>query len=118
MPDPRLLVCGGRDYADRARVATVLERFRAKFGIAVLIQGDAAGADRLAGEWAGGAGVPVIAEPARWSEHGRAAGPIRNQAMIDQHKPTHCIAFPGGSGTADMARRARAAGLVVYMLAR
>jgi hypothetical protein len=33
--------------------------------------------------------------------------------MIDEGKPELVIAFPGGSGTADMVRRARAANIPV-----
>jgi len=50
---------------------------------------------------------------AKWSKHGRAAGPIRNQEMIDECKPDLVVAFPGGRGTADMVRRAKAAGIRV-----
>ena len=114
----RLLVCGGRDYSDKDRAFAVLDRFRAKFGCAAVIHGAARGADSLAGAWARARGVPEIAEPADWKTHGKRAGPIRNQAMLDKHAPAAVIAFPGGVGTADMVRRSRAAGLTVYELAR
>ena len=38
--------------------------------------------------------------------YGKAAGPIRNQQMLDEGKPDVVIAFPGASGTADMINRA------------
>src|SRR5690606_30354012 len=57
-------------------------------------------------------GWHVVAYPADWRRHGRAAGPIRNQEMADAGADL-CIAFPGGRGTADMVRRARAAGIPV-----
>lgn len=44
---------------------------------------------------------------------GKAAGPIRNQHMIDTAKPDLVVSFPGGAGTADMVRRAKAAGVRV-----
>jgi hypothetical protein len=44
---------------------------------------------------------------------GKAAGPIRNQRMIDEGKPDLVIAFPGGRGTADMVSRAKKAGIPV-----
>ena len=52
--------------------------------------------------------------PAQWDVYGRRAGPIRNQEMIDEGKPDGVVAFPGGKGTADMVRRAEAAGLKVW----
>lgn len=39
------------------------------------------------------------------------AGIWRNQAMLDEGKPTAFLAMPGGTGTADMIARCRAAGL-------
>jgi hypothetical protein len=53
---------------------------------------------------------------ADWNTHGRAAGPIRNQRMLDEVKPELVVAFPGGRGTADMVRRAREAGVNVYLV--
>jgi hypothetical protein len=49
---------------------------------------------------------------ADWEKLGRSAGPIRNQAMLDEGRPDLVVAFPGHHGTADMVRRARAAGVM------
>jgi hypothetical protein len=46
---------------------------------------------------------------AEWSTHGRSAGPRRNALMLDRERPVLVVAFPGGTGTRDMVRRARAA---------
>lgn len=110
----RLLITGGRDYRDAATVNRALDRVLAERGIAVLIHGAARGADTLAAEWAASRGVPVEAYPARWETDGRKAGPLRNQRMLDEGKPTACVAFPGGTGTADMVRRCEAAGVPVW----
>ncbi len=79
--------------------------------ITLLVEGGAEGFDRWAGAWALARGVPHKMEEADWKTHGLAAGPIRNQHIIDHFKPTLLIAFPGGKGTRDMVKRARAAGL-------
>jgi hypothetical protein len=57
---------------------------------------------------------------ADWDTHGNAAGPKRNQQMVDDGlalkrlfgAELHCLAFPApdSRGTHDCARRARAAG--------
>lgn len=109
-----IIVCGGRDYRDRRAVYNALDRLHAKRGIEFLIQGAADGADYLAWQWAEDRGVPCGSYPALWNEHGRAAGPIRNQQMIDEGKPDGVVAFPGGKGTADLIARARRAGLTVW----
>lgn len=109
----RVLVCGGRDFNDEDTVFAALESHVDRMRSTV-IQGHAPGADRLAREWCARNGVHIESYPADWASHGKAAGPIRNQRMIDVGKPTKVIAFPGGRGTADMVRRARAAGIPVF----
>lgn len=114
----RILVCGGRDYDNRSAVALALKEFRPEnvardVSDAILILGGAPGADRLAEEWADTWGVRKRIFPANWLAHGKAAGPIRNQRMLDEGKPDLVIAFPGGRGTADMVSRSRKAGIPV-----
>lgn len=88
--------------------------------VEVLYHGDARGADRSAGRWAMSRGIPVLPFPADWSAHGDAAGPIRNSDMAAGRHPDGpvpppdlCAAFKGGDGTADMVKKARAAGTPV-----
>jgi len=133
----RVLVCGGRDFGEIPKWCgpAELPRFRAKAisevrllrdtldeitidrKLKVLIHGACrTGADRHADYWAGMSMRPVEAYPAIWYPDGkldRSAGPRRNQRMIDEGKPDLVLAFPGGRGTADMVRRARAAGIEV-----
>lgn len=102
--DIRLLVTGGRDYNDRARIAHWLDHLKPK----VVIHGDCpTGADRLADEEAKSRGIPVESIPFERGR-GRAGGPIRNQRLIEEKKPTVVLALPGGSGTYDMICRAKA----------
>lgn len=103
-----ILVCGGRDYGDRKRLFAVLDalvgELHGREPVAIL-HGGATGADTLAGEWATAREVVSIAVPAEWSKHGKAAGPLRNQRMVEQFRPDLAVVFPGGRGTADMERR-------------
>jgi hypothetical protein len=112
MPN-RVLVCGGRNYANWDLVVKTLAEIRRTKGITLLMHGGAPGADKLAGNWGQLANVPMEVFKADWAKHGRAAGPIRNQQMLDDGKPDMVVAFPGGRGTADMIRRAKAAGVKV-----
>jgi len=108
----RIIVCGGRDYADRARVWEVLDGLLAEFGPFVLVHNRIDNADAMAREWADGR--KIVAEPfyCDWSTHGRAAGQIRNRQMLDAGADL-VVAFPGGRGTADMIKQARARGVPV-----
>lgn len=78
------------------------------------VTGPYRGADYWAHQWALARGKPTIRVHAEWQAKGRAAGPIRNQLMLDEHTPDALVAFPGGRGTADMVRRATAAGLKMW----
>ncbi len=109
----KVLVCGGRDYLDDFTVQYVLSLHHRKTPITTLIHGGARGADYLAAKWAAEAGIAAWPFYTDWNKHGKAAGPIRNQRMLDEGKPDLVIAFPGGKGTAHMVRIARAAGISV-----
>ena len=131
----RVIVCGGRTYGrvpkfcepehleaarrqadeERAHFFKVMDKYRAT--ITALAAGEATGADALAFEWADRKmrTFPVQEFRADWKALKKAAGPIRNQQMLDEFKPDAVIAFPGGTGTADMMRRAKAAGVRVII---
>jgi hypothetical protein len=109
-----VLVCGGRDYMDRDRVFSVLDRIlRDKVNVTVLHGACYSGADRFADEWATEREIPCIRVPARWSVLGKVAGPERNGRMLC-YLPNGVVAFPGGSGTQNMVDQAKAAGVKVW----
>lgn len=85
----KLLVCGSRSWTDKERMYAVLSVLPKPD---LLIHGDARGADKMAAEIGLGLGWTVDAHPADWYRHGKAAGPIRNKAMLDL-KPDLVLAF-------------------------
>ncbi|MBB2962906.1 SLOG family protein [Methylobacterium sp. R2-1] len=118
----RVLVCGGRDFTDKGAIVRALAPYKpvpwnAVSEHIVIHGGCPTGADKLADEWCAVYGVRKRVYLADWSKHGRAAGPIRNQRMIDEGRPDLVLAFPGGRGTTDMVRRASAAGIEVREIA-
>ena len=74
----------------------------------VLLFGDAGGVDAHARRYAITRGLRFQRFEADWATHGRAAGPIRNQAMLSSCAVDLLLAFPGGNGTHDCCQRARA----------
>lgn len=110
----RVLVCGGRDFSDRNRVYDQLDAIHVKTPIECLIEGGADGVDHFACLWSAKRDVTSHQRfTADWAIHGRAAGPIRNARMLAEGRPDLVVAFPGGRGTADMVRKAEAAGIPV-----
>lgn len=118
MPELRVLVTGGRDYADRATIRRTLTYLAEAYihgfepGEVVLVHGDAPGADTLAAEEAAALGWRTEAHPADWETHGRAAGPIRNKEMVAAGAH-YCLVFPGGDGTRHCRRLALNAHITV-----
>ena len=110
----RVLVCGGRTYADKEALFRVLDDLHAHRGpITLIMHGCATGADQLGEEWAKANQVPVQRYPAEWRTWGAGAGPRRNQHMLDTGRPDVVVPCPGGKGTADMRRRTEKAGVEI-----
>jgi hypothetical protein len=123
--EQRVLICGSRtwddDYLIRFVLAGLREHATSNMGKLVIIEGCAGGADHVACEWHGEQDPGVIHRhfPANWTTHGKKAGPLRNQQMLDEGRPVRVIAFsehPITTGTADMIRRAKKAGIGVWVI--
>ena len=115
---PKLLITGSRDWTE---YGVILEAIR-NSGCTIVIRGNARGADTLGKTAALALRYEHRAYPAKWDVHGKAAGPIRNQEMLDkEHTHDHpielCLAFPlaQSRGTYDMMRRAHKAGIQVIV---
>lgn len=115
----RILVTGSRDWPDRAAVHMTLDGLRkvasARNESLVVVHGDCpTGADAMAAQWAKQCGIEVEAYPAEWDRYGKAAGPMRNQKMVDLGADL-CIGFPiaGSRGTLHCMTRAYSAGIAV-----
>jgi hypothetical protein len=112
----RLLVTGDREWSDRKTMMKVIYSiFKQYGGTFTVIHGNARGADKMAGEIARELGLDVLVFPAEWDKYGKAAGPIRNQQMIDEGQPDRAVAFHNnlwrGKGTKDMVTRLKKHGI-------
>lgn len=124
MKKTTILVCGGRDYYKYSSLKIFLEDLLNDIWLddedteITLIQGGAPGADLLTkvfalDEYGDCSYIKHKEFPADWKRYGKAAGSIRNKQMLDEGKPDLVVAFPGGRGTADMIRQAKAADVKV-----
>lgn len=109
-----LLVCGSRTVTDHKWAKSLADTFQ-YLKVAKVIHGGAKGVDTLAGVAARLMEIPTQVFMADWDKHGKAAGPIRNQQMLDEGKPDLVLALYPASGitkgTKDMVDRARKAGV-------
>lgn len=121
----RVLVCGGRNFSNRALLFARLDDLLNMQGIfkdvperiTVLIHGAQRGADICADLWARTNGIKIEKYPAMWRMYGPFAGPMRNALMISQGRPRIGVAFPGNKGTADMVNKLKLAGIKTYHIA-
>ena len=108
---PKAIIAGGRHYVGTVKAAAWLDALRVELSIDTVISGCATGADAFGEKWADRREIKIERFPADWYRLGKSAGPIRNEQMANA--ADICILFPGGTGTADMKRRAIAHGLIV-----
>jgi hypothetical protein len=115
-----LLICGDRLWPDYQTVWREVARLPVK--PEKIVVGDAMGADACGLRVAKEMKIPYIIYYANWAKYGRAAGPIRNQevleALIDFRKQgTEVFAlafhrdFDRSRGTKDMVKRLIKAGI-------
>lgn len=101
-----VLVCGSRTYTNYSKVYECLKNM----AVSLVIAGGCRGADTLAIRAAKACGYPFREFPADWKKFGKAAGPLRNQRMLDEGKPDLIVAFhenlENSRGTKDLIHRA------------
>lgn len=109
----RVLFFGDRDWKAIEPIRMVLSVFPKD---TVIIEGEAPGADKTSRLVAEELGLTVEPYPADWDKFHKAAGPIRNQQMLDEGKPDMAVAFHANigasKGTTDMLRRLGKAGIL------
>ena len=83
----KLIIAGGRDFADFRYMSEAMELYPRLDEITHVISGMARGADMMGRRWAKDHDIPVIEYPANWSMYGKRAGIIRNEEMgIEAHE--------------------------------
>jgi len=123
----RIIVCGSRDYTepDYMMVYNILAGIcHSLYAEPTIVEGGAAGADRLAREAAESLGLESETYYADWNKYGKAAGHIRNRDMLNlgadmvlAFKDNFDWSFSRG-GTENMVRIAKEAGVPAYVIQR
>jgi hypothetical protein len=90
-----VLVCGSRGLKCRPLVEAAVLAFAPD---TIVVQGGAIGPDRWAASIAFERGLHVATMHPLWQQHGKAAGPLRNRAML-RLGITRVVAFWDGQST-------------------
>lgn len=113
----RVLVTGSRKWTDNDVIAEALfdveSEMEDQYEEFIIVHGDCPlGADRAARNYAVHNGIKEERHSAKWNEHGRAAGHIRNKLMVDT-KPDHALVFIKGEskGTLNCLEHIKKAGI-------
>jgi len=110
----KTIVAGSRNITDYEKVHKAI--YESPWVITEVVSGGARGVDKLGEQAAEAFGIPVKVFPADWATHGRAAGPIRNQQMLEYSEALIAIWDGDSRGTADMIRRSQKAGIPVHIV--
>lgn len=115
----KVLCTGSREWDDIRTIARELQCFPVG---TIVIHGGCRGADTACDVVARELGFETRVYHADWTKHHRAAGPRRNQQMIDSECPIDlCLAFhddiESSKGTKDMMKRAKKAGIETRLIA-
>ena len=115
----RLAIVGGRDFDDYDVLVTWADSifYMQDTDSKIVVSGGARGADSLARRYAGEHIAEYLEFPADWETHGKAAGFIRNQQIVDACDMV--LAFWDGKskGTQDTitkAKKAKKSTFIVY----
>lgn len=103
----KLAIVGTRTFNDyelmKAKLADIT-------GVSLIISGGAEGADTLARRYASEHNIEIVEFIPNWTEHGKAAGPIRNEFIVKAC--THIVLFwdqksPGTKNSLELAKKHR-----------
>ncbi len=111
LPKKRVVIAGCRNYNDYNEankfIDNCLVNIRKENEI-IIVSGGARGADALGERYAQENGFKIERHPAKWEEHGRAAGPMRNKVMAENCDYVICFWDGESSGTRSMIFYAKA----------
>lgn len=79
----KLGVVGSRKGISPEKVSLILDNFKARMKIDLIVSGGAHGVDTFAARWAKKNGIEVQFFSPDWKTFGKSAGAIRNQKIVD-----------------------------------
>lgn len=100
----KLAIVGSRNFTDYKRFSRIIDKVQGD--ITLIVSGGARGADTLAERYAKEKAIPYLIFPADWDKHGKRAGMLRNQDIVDNADAMVAFLAPESKGTKDSIKRA------------
>lgn len=111
-----VIIAGSRCFTDYDVLRDALHNLSWFIRIDTVLSGLAHGPDTLALQWAANNDISVEKYPADWDKYGKAAGPMRNQQMVEEADALICFWDGESRGTKSMIDLALGKGLVVIVI--
>lgn len=114
----RIIICGTRTFNDDELLYDKLDKITKDMTDVEIISGACEGADNIGEKYAKDKGLLLKVFPANWDKYGAAAGPLRNEQMLNYalQEKALVVAFWNGKsrGTSNMIKIAKNSGVTVY----
>jgi len=109
----RVVIAGSRKLCKTIyEIGEVVKR--TGWEISEVVSGKCGGVDRAGEVWAKSEKIPVKPFPANWDKYGKAAGPIRNQAMAEYADAVIVIWDGVSPGSSNMIKATKLADKLLY----
>jgi hypothetical protein len=104
----KVAIVGYRNFSDYKLFCDHIESWEGD--IDYIVSGGAKGTDTMAAKYARENGIPFKIFHAKWKEHGKRAGPIRNKQIVDFCDCVIAFLSPLSVGTKDTLAKAKRCG--------
>lgn len=109
----KLAIVGSRNFTDYKRFSQIIDKVKTQ--VTLIVSGGARGADTLAERYAKEKAIPYLIFPADWDKHGKKAGMLRNQDIVDNADGMVAFLAPESRGTKDSIKRAERKGIPIHI---
>lgn len=109
----RVIIAGSRNVHSYSKLLEAIDE--CQFPIATVVSGGAKGVDAMGERYAEEMNLKLNVFYADWSQHGRAAGHIRNRKMAESADALIALWDGQSCGTKNMIETAKKLGLLVYV---
>jgi hypothetical protein len=102
-----LAIVGSREFRNYKQLCDTVNRIRKKLNVKFIVSGGAQGADRLGEKYAKEHGIKLINLLPDWKKHGKKAGIMRNEDIVNASDYVLCFYDGESKGTRNTIERTK-----------